>query len=134
VAGAAKMPMTFTIDPARKVVFTTVSGELTEQDLRDHQEKLLSDPQFNPEYSQLMDATPLKTVRLTSLSTERLLRTRPFKQSARCAVIAESDLAYGISRMIELHCEARGIPFRGFRKRAEAEAWLFRKPEDTDAG
>ncbi len=128
------MPMTFTIDPARKVVFTTVSDELTEQDVREYQERLLRDPQFNPEYSQLMDATTLKTVRLTSLSTERLIRTRPFKQSARCAVIAESDLAFGISRMIELHCEAQGIPFRGFRKRAEAEDWLFHNPEDTDAG
>ena len=126
------MPMSFTIDPARKVVFTTVFDELTEQDVKDYQERLLRDPKFNPEYSQLMDATTLKTVRLTSLSTDRLLRTRPFKRTARCAVIASSDLAFGISRMIELHCEEQGIAFRGFRSRPEAEAWLFRKPEDTD--
>ncbi len=128
------MPMTFTIDPTRKVVFTTVSDDLTEQDVREYQEGLLRDPLFNPEYSQLMDATTLKTVRLTSLSTDRLIRTRPFKRSARCAVIAESDLAFGISRMIELHCEEQGIPFRGFRKRPEAEAWLFRTADQTDPG
>ncbi|HEV3218992.1 MAG TPA: hypothetical protein VGZ48_04430 [Candidatus Acidoferrales bacterium] len=126
--------MSFKIDPARKVVFTTVSDELTEEDVRKYQEQLLRDPKFDPEYSQLIDATNLKSVRLSSLSTDRLLRTRPFKQSARCAVIAESDLAFGISRMIEVHCEAQGIPFRGFRKRANAEEWLFRNSADTDAG
>jgi hypothetical protein len=129
-----EMAMTFTIDPARRVVFTAVVDELTEQDVKDYQEQLLRDPKFNPEYSQLIDATNLKTVRLTSLSTDRLLRTRPFKKDARVAVIAESDLAFGISRMIEMHCEHMGITFRGFRKRPEAEAWLFRSPEDTDAG
>jgi len=128
------MPMRFTIDPVRKVVFTTVWDEMTEQDVRDHQERLLRDPQFDPEYSQLIDATGLKTVRLTSLSTDRLLRSRPFGRKARCAVIAESDLAYGISRMVELHCEMQGIPFRGFRKRAEAEAWLFGAEDLTDSG
>jgi hypothetical protein len=128
------MPMIFTIDPGRKVVFTSVFDNLTEQDIRDHQERLLQDPQFNPEYSELVDATKLKTVRLTSLSTDRLVRTRPFGKSARCAVIAESDLAFGISRMIELHCEEQGIPFRGFRNRPEAEAWLFRASDQTDPG
>jgi hypothetical protein len=126
--------MTYKIDPARRVVFTAVFDDLTEQDVKDHQERLQHDPQFNHDYSELIDATGLKTVRLTSLSTDRLVKSRPFGKSARCAVIAESDLAYGISRMIEVHCEAQGVPFRGFRKRPEAEAWLFRNPEDTDAG
>ncbi len=128
------MPMSFKIDPARKTILTTVWDDLTEEDVREHQERLMHDPQFNPEYSELVDATGLKTIRLTALSTDRLVRSRPFGHSAKCAVIAESDLAFGISRMIELHCEEKGIPFRGFRKRAEAEAWLFRKPEDTEAG
>jgi hypothetical protein len=126
--------MTYKIDPARKVVFTEVFDDLTEQDVKEHQARLQHDPQFNPEFSELIDATGLKTVRLTSLSTDRLVRSRPFGKNARVAVIAESDLAYGISRMIEVHSEAQGVPFRGFRKRPEAEAWLFRGPDDTDAG
>jgi len=124
------MPMESTVDPARKIVLTRVWGDWTEADIKTYQQDLRNNREFDPQFSQLIDMMGLATVRLTSLSVDRLLRTRVFTKNARCAVIAESDLAYGISRMIELHCEARGISFRAFRGRREAERWLFEEPEE----
>jgi hypothetical protein len=128
------MPMSSTIDHDRKIVFTRVWGDLTEEDVKAYQSELSHNSQFSPEFSQLMDMTDLKTVRLSSLSIDRLLKTRAFAKGVRWGVIAESDLAFGISRMIEVHCHEQKIPFRSFRKREEAEAWFFASPEDTDAG
>lgn len=44
--------------------------------------------------------------------------------SGRCALLAGDDLHYGLSRMFEAYCQARGLAARVFREVPEAESWL----------
>ena len=49
----------------------------------------------------------------------------------RAAVVADSDAAYGVARMLELTAEARGVPLRiqTFRSLDDAKRWLTTSQE-----
>ena len=51
------MPVTYAIDPARRLVLNTGYGILTDADLRATQRRMVEDPAFQPSYSQLFDLT-----------------------------------------------------------------------------
>ena len=43
------MPCSYVIDTGKRLVITTACGCVTFAEIRAHQDKLLSDPEFNPE-------------------------------------------------------------------------------------
>jgi hypothetical protein len=50
------MPASYHIDPKVGVVFTTLTDYVTDEDLLDHQRRLLADPDFRPMMHQCIDA------------------------------------------------------------------------------
>jgi hypothetical protein len=51
------MPAFYKIAKDRRLVLSTASGVLTLEDVLAHQDQILADPDFNPQYSQLLDLT-----------------------------------------------------------------------------
>jgi hypothetical protein len=47
--------------------------------------------------------------------------------SARIALVVKRELHYGLGRMAAVYAERHELPFRVFRRRAEAVEWLFEK-------
>ena len=73
------MPAEYTIDKARRMVFSKAYGIINDQEVYAHQDKLRDDPDFDPDFWQLIDSTNVE--KADGLSTEafyRLARRNPF--------------------------------------------------------
>jgi hypothetical protein len=122
------MPATYEIDKQRRLVISTAWEHFTVADALAHQDKLLKDPDFDPSFSQLMDFTQVTQIDLEASDVRRLAERTVFSANSRRAIVAASDLAYGLSRMFEMLRENAGENgIRVFRDLDEAVDWLLSK-------
>jgi len=49
------MPVVLKIDPQRKVVHSAFYGRITDAELLGHRKRISSDPDFNPQFSDIVD-------------------------------------------------------------------------------
>lgn len=49
------MPVVLKIDTRRKVVYSAFYGKITDAELLDHRSRIATDPDFNPQYSEIVD-------------------------------------------------------------------------------
>ena len=120
------MPMRYTIDRDRRVVLSTASGALHYDEVREHQQQLLDDPNFDDQFDQLIDTTGVTSFHLSSEEVRVLASRRLFAQSSKRALVAATPAMYGIGRMMETyHHFLPDHPETGiFRTVEEAWAWL----------
>jgi len=122
------MPVFYKIDKERRLVMTSGAGTLTIAAALAHQEKLVSDPDFDPTYSQLMDFTQLTQVDLDAEDIRRIAQRSVFSPQSRRAIIMAGDANFGLARMFEILREAAGEHgIRVFRKLDEALDWILSK-------
>lgn len=122
------MPVFYKIDKERRLVLTSGAGALTMAAALAHQEKLVSDPEFDPSYSQLMDFTHITQVDLDADDIHRLAQRSVFSPQSRRAIIMTGDANFGLARMFEILREASGEHgIRVFRKLDEALDWILSK-------
>jgi hypothetical protein len=97
---------------------------LTSEEIVTHYDALRADPDFDPTFSQLADLQDVTkfAVDAKTLRSEALLRT--FHPSARRALVASSDIAFGLSRMYGSYAELAAQNLQVFRAKDEAEEWL----------
>ena len=118
------MPEAHQIDVARRVVVSRAWGELSTADLLSHYRAVAADPAFDPTFAQLVD---LREVTTFTLDTG-VLRSRAahslFQPGVRRAVVAPSDVAYGLARMFGTYAESASQTIAVFRAIGEAEHWL----------
>lgn len=107
-------------------------GVLGAQDLQRHRNELLADPAYGPALSQLMDLRRVSefTIKARELRSHALAGAFNGPYFSRIAVIADSDLAFGLARLYEAHVgghygEER---FTVFRDKALAWQWLTAQP------
>jgi hypothetical protein len=108
-------------------LFTDIEGETTYDDVRVYLDKLVVDPGFRPGMTGLIDCRRVKS--LFSIfdlrKTAADIKKRPEMQvPARAAVLATSNLIYGLLRMYEAFNDGNPSQIRVFRKSEEALAWL----------
>jgi hypothetical protein len=119
------MPFFYKIDKERKLVMSTAAGELTKADVLLLQDQLRKDPDFDPNFSQLSDLTHVTTMNITGAEMQELAERTAFSPTARRAVIARNDLAFGMARIFEQMRETRGdVGIRVFRKLEDALNWI----------
>ena len=102
------MPAYFKIDKERRLVMTTLAGIFTLADGLEHQEKLLKDPDFAPNFSQLMDCTQVTKIEIEPEDVRRLAQRAIFSPDSRRAILIGSDLAFGLARMFLIYRETFG--------------------------
>lgn len=118
------MPMSYTIDPQSRMVRCRAWGTLSNEDLRDHYQQLVADPEFTPGYCQLGDLSGVEALTADSATIAEVASRRVFDADARRAIIAPSDSAFGVSRMFAIYAERAGQDVRVFRGAHEAEQWV----------
>ena len=124
------MPAYFRIDKDRRLVMSTLSGVFTLADGLGHQEKLLKDLDFDPNFSQLLDCTQVTRVELGPIELRRLAQRSTFSPDSRRAILVNNDLVFGFARMFVMFREAAGEKgIRIFRDLDEALYWVL--PENT---
>lgn len=115
------MAIQYSIDRARRMVFTTWSGQVTYEELSAYLEQLRNDPNFDPNLDQLVDLSNVSVIKLTFDTLNSIRQVDPFSAESKRAVVAPKDVAYGLSRMYEA---LKGGGFTVFRAMEPARAWL----------
>lgn len=120
------MPVRSVIHKEQRLVVTIEEGRVTFDDMRANQDHLLNHPEFDPEFNQLSDATLATDTDLSANNIRLLLKRKVFSVSSRRAVIAPSEFAFGMARMLEAYVElsSNGPVVAVFRDRDSALKWL----------
>ena len=120
------MPCSYKIYKDRRLVASLAFGEFTFAEGMAHEDRLYSDPDFDPTFDHLVDATPLTKADLSASELASLARRRMFAPMSRKAIVVNSTFFYGLARMYEAYlqlsgsAESTGI----FKEMTKAREWL----------
>jgi len=122
------MPFTYAIDSERRLVVSTGSGVLSTADILAHIDRLRTDPNFDPNFRQLMDFTEVTEAQLPSDEIRHLAQMTLFSsQSQRAIVVGGNPLFFGLARMYEMSLHGSGIEaawIQVFEDLNSARRWL----------
>jgi hypothetical protein len=93
------MPLRFVIHKDLRLVVSTGWDHLTYDEAKAHQEQLLSHPDFNPEFNQLLDATAVTSVDLTADQAKTMASRTVFSPTSRRAFVATNPAIFGMGRV-----------------------------------
>jgi hypothetical protein len=124
------MPVFYEIDKEERMVVVTATGVCTLADVLRFREHLQADSNFDPSFSQLVDATAMTRAEVSPEQVRFLAEQSPFFGTARRALVAGSDIAFGLLRVYEIIRGLRGdTQVQVFRNRAAAMQWLTAKDQ-----
>jgi len=118
------MPAFYKIAKDRRLVLSTASGVLTLADVLAHQDQILADPDFNPQYSQLLDLTHVTKIDLSADDICKLAERHIFHPTSSRAILVTTDLGQGLARLFAI-LRAGEKRIRIFRNLDEALEWVF---------
>lgn len=120
------MPAHYVIYPQYRLVVSTGEGPVTFEEVRAHQDKLLDDPDFNPEFNQLMDGTAATDYALSVDQIKTIVGRKVFSPTSRRAIVVTSTFMYGMGRMLQAYLELSkaASPTSVFPDRESALKWL----------
>jgi hypothetical protein len=120
------MPAFYKIEKENRLVLSTASGTITMPEVLAHHQKLSTDPEFDPAFSQLIDVTHVTKIDLTTADIRRLAQNNLFSPTSRRAILVNSDTAFGFARMFEMLRQAAGeTGIKVFRNLDEALEWVL---------
>jgi len=120
------MPAFYKIAKERRVVLSTASGVFALADALAHQDQILADPDFDPQYSQLLDFTHVTKIELSIEDVRKLAERAVFWPTSARAILVNSELAEGLARLFKMLREDAGEKgIRIFRDLDEALEWIF---------
>jgi hypothetical protein len=118
------MGMTYRIDPERRLVLTRAWGVLTARQLADVMSRILLDPRFDPTYRSLGDLSEVTDILIEPMDAAQTAASPIFAHGVRRAIVAPSDVAFGMARMFATFAERSGQEVQIFREMQLAEEWL----------
>jgi hypothetical protein len=75
---------------------------------RRHQDRLVADPEFDPSFDQLIDATRVTKVDISADEVRTLAQRHIFSLKSRRALVATKPDVFGVGRMMEIYHEDVG--------------------------
>lgn len=118
------MPVRYRIDKGLRIVFSTGSGKLTEEELLDHQRRLPDDPDFDAGFWQLYNYGDADVSEISAECVQALTRSTLFAERTRRAVVVGDHLAPSVAAAFEAFCARSGSNVRVFRELEPALTWL----------
>jgi hypothetical protein len=117
------MPVTYRVDGERRLLVVTLAGLVTKKDLDELAEAVANDGAVDHSWPALVDASTLSPSGITT----GMLRARAditHQEPVPVAVVAPTDVVFGLARMFQMMSEGRGNRVEVFRDTASALAWL----------
>jgi hypothetical protein len=114
-------------------LFTTIEGPTGYEDVKTYLDALVQEPAFRPGMPGIIDCRKVKSLFsiMDLRKTAADAKARPQMQvPGRAAVIASSNLIYGLLRMYEVFNEGNPAEIRVFREPDEAMKWLRGESEE----
>lgn len=128
------MPISLSVDHAEKKVFARAEGLISVGDIRLHLEGERAE--LGLSYSELIDARGYIPAFSAAEVRDIVAILRRLGESSRLgptAVIVDTDLGYGMIRMLEI-LVGDVCAVRPFRDMEEGEQWLARAPQTDRSG
>lgn len=124
------MPVVLKIDPQRKVVYSTFYGEVTDAELLDHGKAIGSDPDFNPEFSEIVDFTSVTNAAVSERALAALAANPSlFKSSVLHIVVAPTEALFQLVSKYKDFAQSSRPNLFVVRTRSEAYQLLPGKPK-----
>ena len=121
------MPVTYQIDKANKLIRTKCTGAVTLAEVIDHFRVLEQDPNCPDQLDVLLDLSEVTSIpdrgNLQDVTRE-ISRIRGRVQFGACAIVACTDVLFGMLRMFEVFAEECFRETSVFRTESQAETWL----------
>ena len=122
------MPISYRIDLRQNVIWTTVTGILTDCEILEHKQKILKDPDFRPGMRELSDVRKVERLDITSEGVQRFVAQDAddtlLHRNHRIAIVAQEDVVFGMARMYAMMTENNLGDVMVFRDMKDAIAWL----------
>jgi hypothetical protein len=120
------LPYNYIVYKEHHLVVSTGTGRVTCSEIKARQDETRNDPEFDPNFNQIVDLRTATTVDLTPDEARMLASRKIFSSSARRAFIVTRPAVFGMGRMWEAFTEiARGeSQIRLFSNLASALDWL----------
>ena len=116
----------YKIEKDRRLVLSSGAGVLTREDILGHMERLSKDPDFDPDFSQLVDFTQITALEIEPEDVRQFAQRTIYSPRSRRAFVVKDDLQFGLARMFEIHRELKGEKgIRVFRNYDEALDWVL---------
>jgi hypothetical protein len=122
------MPISYRIDPEHRLVVTTASGILTDDDILELKRRLAADPEFMAGMRELSDVRAVTELQVSTDGVRRMVAMDESPSSTprgyKLAIVAGTDAAFGMARMYQMFTE-RNLPHVAvFRDYDKARRWL----------
>jgi hypothetical protein len=118
------MPISYSVDTENRLVLSRAWGPLSNTDLHSYYHALAIDRLFRPDFRELLDLTAVLQFLVDSKVLAEIAAWPTFRAATRRAIVAASDVAFGLSRMFATYAEIAGQSVSVFREACTAEAWL----------
>jgi len=119
------MSVKYSIDQSQRLIVSVGEGIVGFGDIQDHQNRLLADPDFDPAFDQLIDASRVTSLVLTTDEVKTIASRRVFSPGSLRAFVAVRPYIFGLGRMMEVYHEDIG-QVHIFDSMDEALSWLGR--------
>src|SRR5258706_14697093 len=97
------MPAVFSIDAKLGVIFSKATGVFSRVEALDHIGRLFRQPDFRPEFNQLLDFREITKLELSGGDIRDLAARTIFSPRSKRAFVVSSDEQFGLSRMFGTH-------------------------------
>ena len=99
------MPFSYVVYSEHRLVISTGSDRVTWEEIKDRQDQTKTDPDFNPEFNQIVDLRAVTGFDMTSDQARMLARRMIFSTTSQRAFVAASPAVFGVGRMWEVFSE-----------------------------
>ncbi len=124
------MPISYHIDNELNIRTATYTGVVTDEVLLDACHRLLTDPSYRPDVNGLADLSSVERLDVSPHALEQCIQMYAPVDAlgirTRLAIVAPTDLSYGLSRMYEMLRGDEGPEeVQVFRDAMQARIWLM---------
>jgi hypothetical protein len=120
------MPFSYVVYKDRNLVISTGSARVTWREIKARQDQTKTDPDFNPEFNQIVDLRAVTGFDMTSEEAGALASRMIFSSTSKRAFIAAKPAVFGVGRMWQIFTELSDNPsqIRVFYDLPSALKWL----------
>jgi len=120
------MPFSYVVYKDQNLVISTGSDRVTWKEIKASQDQTKTDPEFNPEFNQIVDLRAVTGFDLTTQQASVLTRRMIFSPTSKRAFVASEPAVFGVGRMWQIFSEVSDNPsqIRVFYDLASALNWL----------
>lgn len=99
------MPVDYVLDNTIRLVVTTPVGRVTFAEVKEYQDRLLSDPSFDPTFNQLVDTTNITQLELSAAEARAIAARRTFSPASQRAFVLAKPAVSGLGRFMQIYQE-----------------------------